>query len=119
MTNYPDREEIDEEHLHWHDVRQIQRIDAATMQNAGKNASKTAENTAYTVFDGTSLRCDLPQPSTSAAVERQNVAARPPANNSRRQLVAGRLSSSLIYGTGIDFSRKDHKTKEKAFSNIR
>jgi hypothetical protein len=119
VTHYPDREEIKEEYLQRHDVRQILRIDAARMQNAEQNAAETAENTALAVIDGTSSRRELPQPPASAAAKQQNATATPPATDRRRKSITGRHTPSLIYGTGIDFSRKDHKTKEKTFSNIR
>ncbi len=97
-------------------------LEAATSQITTQNAAETGEKTAPTVFDGTSSPDDPPQDPTLAAAELQNVTAAPPSTNRRRKPDAARHSDvepSLIYGTGIDFSRKDHKTKEKTFSNIR
>ena len=93
-----------------------------TMQNTAQNAAETGEKTALTVFDGTSSPDDPPQDPTFAAAEQQNATATPPSTNRRRKRDAARhpdVEPSLIYGTGIDFSRKEHKTKEKTFSNIR
>ena len=87
-----------------------------------KTPQKQAKKPLSTVFDGTSSPDDPPQDPTFAAAELQNVTATPPSTNRRRKPDAARHSDvepSLIYGTGIDFSRKDHKTKEKTFSNIR
>ena len=97
-------------------------LEAATSQITTQNAAETDEKTALTVFDGTSSPDDPPQDPTFAAAEQQIVTATPPSTDLRRKPDAARHSDvepSLIYGTGIDFSRNDHKTKEKTFSNIR
>jgi hypothetical protein len=97
-------------------------LEAATsqsaMQNTAQNAAETIENTAQTVFDGASSPDDPPQDPTFAAVEQQNATATPPQAHRRRKQVASRVGSSLIYGTGINSSRKRHNPKEKTFSNL-
>jgi hypothetical protein len=90
-----------------------------TMQNTAQNAAETGEKTALTVFHGASSPDDPPQDPTFAAVEQQNATATPPQAHRRRKQVASRVGSSLIYGTGINSSRKRHNPKEKTFSNLR